>query len=180
MGQQGTKKYVKHIVKACLVALNKLSNKSYKRLYPKYLRWLGINISERFSEYGDPWISPECSFDAAGYDRITIGDGVTISFGTAILVHDFSIDKPLYAFEGKHGRLKGTVEIGRNCFIGAKALILPNTTIGENCIVGGGAVVKGFFPDGSIICGNPARVVGQVDEFLAKHQRKADIDYGLY
>ena len=44
---------------------------------------------------------------------------------------------------------------------------------------GGGSVVKGRFPDGSVVCGNPARVVGTIDEFLARHEAKEDIIYGL-
>ena len=177
---QGIKRYLKFPLKAVLTALNKLSNKSYKKLYPRYLRWLGVNISPDFASYGDPWISPACVFDAAGYNLIAIGDGTTISFDTAFLVHDFSIDKPLYERDGRHGKLIAPVSVGKNCFIGARALILPGTTIGDNCIVGGGAVVKGTYPDGSIICGNPAKVVGSIDEFLKKHEKKEDIVYGLF
>lgn len=40
------------------------------------------------------------------------------------------------------------------------AIILMGTNIGNNSIVGAGSVVKGNFPDGSIIAGNPARVIG--------------------
>lgn len=134
---QGVKRFLKLPVKALLIGLNKLSNKSYKKLYPRYLRWLGVNISPDFTSYGDPWISPACVFDAAGYNLISIGDGTTISFDTALLVHDFSIDKPLYERDGSHGKLIAPVSVGRNCFIGARALILPGTTIGDNCIVGG-------------------------------------------
>ena len=39
------------------------------------------------------------------------------------------------------------------------AILLPNTQIGENCIVAAGAVVKGRFPDNSLIIGNPAKRV---------------------
>lgn len=135
--KQGAKRYLKFLVKAALVALNKLNNKTYKKLYPRYLRWLGVNISPDFASYGDPWISPACVFDAAGYNLITIGDGTTISFDTAFLVHDFSIDKPLYERDGSHGKLIAPVSVGRNCFIGARTLVLLGTTIGDNCIVGG-------------------------------------------
>ena len=58
-------------------------------------------------------------------------------------------------------------------------MILPGTAIGDDCIIGGGSVVKGRFPDGSVVCGNPARVVGTIDEFLAKHEAKEDIIYEL-
>ena len=176
---QGYKRFAKGPLKLALVALNKLSKPTYKKLYPRYLSWLGINLSKDFSSYGDPWVSPECRFDAAGYNLITLGDGVTISYGTSILVHDFSIDKALFARRNRHGKFIKPVSIGSNCFIGANAMILPGTTIGNNCSIGGGSIVKGEFPDDSIICGNPARVVGSIDEFLAKHESKEDIVYGL-
>lgn len=176
---QGYKRIAKVPLKGALLVINKLSNKTYKKLYPRYLAWLGVNISDKFSEYGDPWISPQCRFDAAGYNLITLGDGVTISYGTSILVHDYSIDKALYARRGMHGKFLKAVSIGRNCFIGANTMILPGTAIGDDCIIGGGSVVKGHFPDGSVVCGNPARVVGTIDEFLAKHEAKEDIIYGL-
>lgn len=143
---QGFKRFAKGPLKLALVAINKLSNPTYKKLYPRYLRWLGINLSKDFSSYGDPWISPECRFDAAGYNLITLGDGVTISYGTSILVHDFSIDKALFARRNKHGKFIKPVSIGRNCFIGANAMILPGTTIGNNCIIGGGLSSKASSP----------------------------------
>ena len=134
---QGLKRYLKYPIKAALVILNKVSNSTYKKLYPRYLRWLGVNISKDFASYGDPWISPACVFDAAGYNLISVGDGTNISFDTTFLVHDFSIDKPLFAKNSSHGKLLTPVTVGNNCFIGARALILPSMTIGENCIVGG-------------------------------------------
>ena len=50
------------------------------------------------------------------------------------------------------------IEIGNNVLIGTNCIILPNTTIGNNCIIGAGSVVRGKFPDNSVIFGNPATV----------------------
>jgi serine acetyltransferase len=36
---------------------------------------------------------------------------------------------------------------------------LPGTTVGDNCIIGAGSVVRGNFPENSVIVGNPAKVV---------------------
>ena len=72
-------------------------------------------------------------------------DGVTISYGTSILVHDYSIDKALYARRGTHGKLLKSVTIGRNCFIGANTMILPGTVIGDDSIIGGGRLSKAAF-----------------------------------
>lgn len=60
-------------------------------------------------------------------------------------------------------RLQGVngigVEIGKNCWIGAKVTILDGTVIGDNCVVAAGAVVKGEFPANSIIGGVPAKIL---------------------
>ncbi|WP_066832912.1 acyltransferase [Collinsella ihumii] len=134
--RQGAKHYLKFPAKAALIALNKLSNRSYKKFYPRYLRWLGVNISPSSASYGDPWISPACVFDAAGYNLITIGDGTTISFDTVLLVYELSIDKSLYERDKSHGKLISPVAVGRNWFIGARTLVLSDATIGDNCVVG--------------------------------------------
>ena len=57
---------------------------------------------------------------------------------------------------------KTPVVIGKNCFVGCNALILKGTRLGDGCIVGAGAVVSGEFPAGSVIAGNPARVIRTV------------------
>lgn len=50
--------------------------------------------------------------------------------------------------------------IGACSFVGAGAIILPNTRIGKCCIIGSGAVVKGVIEDYAIVVGNPARKIG--------------------
>ena len=52
---------------------------------------------------------------------------------------------------------KGTVKIGSNCWIGAKAIILKDVELGDGCVVAAGAVVTKSFPAGSVIKGVPAR-----------------------
>jgi acetyltransferase-like isoleucine patch superfamily enzyme len=49
--------------------------------------------------------------------------------------------------------------IGPFSFIGSGAVILPGSHVGKNSIVGANSVVKGFFPDNSIIVGNPAKIL---------------------
>jgi acetyltransferase-like isoleucine patch superfamily enzyme len=53
----------------------------------------------------------------------------------------------------------GTIVVKDNVYIGLDCTILPNTVIGSNCIIGTGSVVRGVIPDGSVVMGNPARVV---------------------
>ena len=43
------------------------------------------------------------------------------------------------------------VTIGDNSWIGCNVVILRGTSIGKNCIVGAGSVLKGTYPDNSVI-----------------------------
>lgn len=60
-------------------------------------------------------------------------------------------------------RLQGVnrkgIKIGNDCWIGAKTTFLDGAEIGNGCIVAAGAVVRGKFPDNSIIGGIPAKVI---------------------
>lgn len=55
------------------------------------------------------------------------------------------------------------IKIGKNCFIGCNALILKGTELGDGCVVGAGAVVSGKFEAGSVIAGNPAKVIRKLE-----------------
>jgi len=51
------------------------------------------------------------------------------------------------------------IRIGKKCWIGANAIILPSVELGDNVIVAAGSVVNKSFPDNIVIGGNPARVI---------------------
>jgi acetyltransferase-like isoleucine patch superfamily enzyme len=76
-----------------------------------------------------------------------IGTYSVVTFGAAILTHDYV------------NNVHREVRIGDNCFIGAHSIILPGVTIGDGCIVAAGSVVARDVPAGSLVAGNPARVV---------------------
>lgn len=62
----------------------------------------------------------------------------------------------------------GTIEIFDNVFIGANSTIMYNTKIGPNAIVAAGSVVTKNVPEGSIVGGNPAKVIGSVNDLKQK------------
>lgn len=49
--------------------------------------------------------------------------------------------------------------IGKNCFIGYGVAIQAGTILGNQCVVGANSVVRGVFPDYSVIVGAPAKIV---------------------
>ena len=71
-----------------------------------------------------------------------------------------------------------SVHIGKNCWIGAGALIMPGVTIGDNTVIGAGSVVTRDIPANVVAVGNPCRVVREIGdrdrEFYFKDKR---IDY---
>ena len=60
------------------------------------------------------------------------------------------------------------VHIGKNCWIGAGAIIMPGITIGDNVVIGAGSVVTKDIPSNVVAVGNPCRVMREVGE----HDRK--------
>lgn len=70
------------------------------------------------------------------------------------------------------------VRIGKNCWIGAGALILPGITIGDNVVVGAGSVVTKDLPSNVVAVGNPCKVLREVNEhdkeFYFKDKRIAE------
>ena len=54
--------------------------------------------------------------------------------------------------------------LGKNCWIGARAVLLCGSEIGDNAVVGAAAVVDFMVPPYAIVAGNPARIVGWTKE----------------
>jgi acetyltransferase-like isoleucine patch superfamily enzyme len=54
--------------------------------------------------------------------------------------------------------------VKRRASIGSGATLLPGITIGEGAVVGAGSVVTKDVPAGTIVAGNPARVLRRVSE----------------
>src|ERR1700733_4736003 len=58
--------------------------------------------------------------------------------------------------------------VRKGASIGSGATILANTCIGENAIVGAGAVVTKDVPANTIVAGNPARSLRQIETGVAQ------------
>ena len=138
-------KFIINILKS-LHRLLLLKDSQEKRI--KYLRRQGVRIGKN------------CLIDTMFFSTepylIEIGDHARIAGGTLFITHDGSVS----CFpEEVNGGIFGKIKVGNNVFIGNNSIILLNTSIGNNCIIGAGSVVRGKFPENSVIIGNPAKVV---------------------
>jgi len=98
-------------------------------------------------------------------EGVTIEDNVMVAHGVT-----FVNDKYPRA-TNKDGELQTeedwSVEptlVKKGASIGSGSTILSQVTIGENAIVGAGSVVTRDVPSGTIVAGNPARVIRYIDE----------------
>ena len=108
------------------------------------------------------------------FGAILRGDNDPIRVGEGSNIQDGSV---LHTDKGKPLDIGRDVTIGHNVIlhgctigdeslIGMGAIVLNGAKIGKRCLVGAGALVteNKEFPDGSLIVGNPAKVVRQLTE----------------
>lgn len=92
---------------------------------------------------------------------IKIGESSLIGADSLILDNDMHYQSPegtwLNAISKKDAGQP--ILIGKNCFIGARCIILKGVTIGNSCIIGAGTVLTKNVPDNHMAYGNPAIVV---------------------
>ena len=136
----------------------------YKKVFglEKYLRRKGAVIGDRCKIYSD--ISTTESY------LITIGSDTTISNDVSFITHDNSVCKVCDDWTD----VFGSIAVGDRCFIGSRSTILYGVSLANNTIVAAGSVVtKSVGQEGMIIAGNPARIIGKVDDFRDKMESYA-------
>lgn len=108
---------------------------------------IGVGVERSFMFSGGCYVQ--------GGNGIQIGDGTVFGPGVKIVSanHDrqyldrWVTDRP--------------IRIGRRCWIGANAVILPGVELADDVTVGAGAVVTRSFPEHAIVGGSPARILRQ-------------------
>ncbi len=108
--------------------------------------------------------------------HVYVGDYTQFGPNVVLAVAGHPID-PALREQGYQYNLP--IHIGRNCWIGAGALILPGVTIGDNTVIGAGSVVTRNIPSGVVAVGNPCRVlraVGEHDRAFFFRDRPIDYD----
>lgn len=92
------------------------------------------------------WIGYDVVLDTSQPHLITLEDNCVLNMRVTVLAH----------FRESKG-----VKIGRDAFIGAGALILPNVTVGDGAVVAAGSVVTRSVAPLTMVQGNPAGPVAK-------------------
>lgn len=136
------------------------------------------------STQGEITIGNHCFIGGSTFicrSSITIGNNVTIAWGSTIYDHDShsldylerrkDIDDELRDIKNGVSFIKNKnwdvvntkpITIKDDAWIGMNCIILKGVTIGEGAIVGAGSVVTKNIPDWAVVAGNPAKVVKQL------------------
>lgn len=110
---------------------------------------LGNNIS----------IHDGCYIDASG--NVKISSDVSIA-------HDCSILSANHTYLNREIPIRNnplslsSVVIENDCWLGCKAVILPNVTISSRTIVAAGGIVTKSFPSNVIVGGSPAKIIKSI------------------
>lgn len=125
-------------------------------------RWLGFKIGKRC------FIGMKCYMDDLEPQNTTIGDGVTISYGTYFATH------------GK-AQAHTTIRIEDNVYIGMRCNFLSGRdgiVIGRNTIIGACSMVNKSLPPNSIAYGIPCRRVRENTEEVRNDLPPPGFRYG--
>ena len=111
---------------------------------------------------------------------VKIGNHVAIADGVLFLTHDCGTWVLRQQFPDVQSF--GPIVIEDNCFIGHRAILMPNIHIGPNAIVAAGSVVFSDVAPNSLVMGAPARPFGSLAKYREKcfvrwsEQRPPDVE----
>lgn len=182
------------IMKEQTACLEKLYDYNHTR--PSEAEKRAAMLKDMFAEIGEGcYIEPPLHANWGG-KHVHFGKNVYANFNltlvddTHIYVGDCTMFAPnvvvataghpiLPALREKGFQYNATVRIGKNCWIGAGAVITPGVTIGDNTVIGAGSVVTGDIPANVVAVGNPCRVmreIGDRDEVYYFKDKKIDYE----
>lgn len=117
------------------------------------------------------------------YGAVLRGDSGTIHVGAGTNIQENCVlhDKTTV---GKnctigHGAIVHGCTVGDGCLIGMGAIVLNGAVLADHCLVGAGAVVTGKMnaPAGSVLLGNPAKIVKELSAEARVEQEKGAEHY---
>ena len=107
--------------------------------------------------------------------KITVGDRSNIQDG-CILHEETTVGCDCTV---GHGAILHGCTVGDCCLIGMGAIVLNGAVLAEGCLVGAGALVTGKTnaPAGSVLLGNPAKIVKELTPEQMAEQKASAMHY---
>ncbi|MBE6791191.1 MAG: sugar O-acetyltransferase [Ruminococcaceae bacterium] len=93
--------------------------------------------------------------------EIFVGDGTMFGPNVILATAGHPI---LPVLREKQYQFNMSIHIGKNCWLGAGAVVLPGVTIGDNSVIGAGSVVTKDIPANVVAVGNPCKVLREIND----------------
>ncbi len=132
---------------------------------PFYANWAGKNVYFGNNVYANFGLTVVDDADISVGDCVLFGPHVTIATANHTIWP---------ALREKGMQYNRGVNIGRNVWIGAGAVIVPGVTIGENSVIGAGSIVTRDIPPNVVAVGNPCRVMREISEYDREYFRRGE------
>ena len=149
---------------------------NYRQNSPKEIReWMGVLLKTKLDDgfglfppfYTDcgknihleknVFINSGCHFQDQG--GIYIGEGSIIGQNVILETLNHNIDA-----NNRANLFPKPIHIGKRVLIGSGSIVIPGITIGDNSIVGAGSVVTKDVEPNTIVAGNPAKFIKNIND----------------
>ena len=138
-------------------------------------------LKEMFAEMGQNCYIEPPFYANWGGRHIHFGNEVYANFGLTCVddTHIYVGDKTMFGpnvilatanhpilpeLREKDYQYNKEIHIGKNCWIGAGAIVVPGITIGDHTVIGAGSVVTKDIPANVVAVGNPCKVLREINE----------------
>lgn len=109
----------------------------------------------------DVYIGHGCQIHAM--QTLQIGAGSVLSDRVYINDASHGMDPAAGLIMAQPIHSKGPIQLGEQVFVGIGSVILPGVVLGHHCVVAAQSVVTRGWPAGSMVAGNPARLIKTLD-----------------
>ena len=98
------------------------------------------------------------------------GNGVSIGKGTLVAAN-VTFAATNHEYHSRHKTIieqrflqsKGGIVVEEDCWIGANSVVLDGAVLRKGCVVAAGSVIRGEWPEFSVIAGNPPKIISVRD-----------------
>lgn len=130
----------------------------------KMHRWRGVHIGKNC------YVAQQCSIDNAYPELVFIEDEAGVAQGTTIIAHT----NAGATFEDIVPNIASPVVLRKHALCAINTILLPGADIGEYSIITAGSVVNHKIPPYSLVQGNPAKVLHNIERIIKRNMRNIE------